>query len=215
MKEPQRGDGHRNQRKGITGQSMVLHQEELQEILACDWISRRGFLALGCMTLASWSFPGRAAAVRGTPPKTLAFYNTHTGESLETCYWRDGGYRPGALADIDVILRDHRSGEVKPIDRGLLDLLFDLKTSAGTTGPFHVISGYRSAVTNATLRKRSRGVASRSLHLVGKAVDIRIPGLKTKALRDAALKLRAGGVGYYPGPAFVHVDVGRVRRWGG
>jgi len=197
---------------------MSLHRKELQEILTSDAggrISRRGFLALGCMTLAAWSLPGRSAAVKATPPKTLAFYNTHTGESLETCYWRDGSYVPGALADIDLILRDHRSGEVKPIDRGLLDLLFDLKASVGETEPFHVISGYRSPVTNATLRKRSRGVASRSLHLVGKAIDIRVPGLETKALNDAALKLRGGGVGYYPKPAFVHVDVGRVRRWGG
>ena len=183
--------------------------------LAGGGISRRNFLSFGCMALAAMSLPSTAAALAPATERSLSFYNTHTGERLKECYRRDRAYIPEALARIDFILRDHRSGEVKPIDPRLLDLLWDLRSSIGTDRPFHVISGYRSPSTNAALRKRSAGVAGRSLHLVGKAVDVRIPGIGTRGLRDAALKLQGGGVGYYPGPAFVHVDVGRVRRWGG
>jgi uncharacterized protein YcbK (DUF882 family) len=115
--------------------------------------------------------------------------------------------------DINHILRDHRTGEIKPIDPDLLDLLHALRTRLGTQRPFHVISGYRSPCTNEQLRSRSRGVARKSMHLFGKAVDIRIPGHDLADLRQAALAEQAGGVGYYPRPGFVHVDVGRVRFW--
>lgn len=145
--------------------------------------------------------------------RRLAFFNTHTGETLEACYFRSGGYDPGALRAINHILRDHRSGEVRPIDGRLLDLLHSLAGRFERPCPFHVISGYRSPETNAALHSRNRGVASQSLHVHGKAIDIRVPGIRTRALRDHALSLAAGGVGYYPGSDFVHVDVGRVRAW--
>jgi uncharacterized protein YcbK (DUF882 family) len=128
-------------------------------------------------------------------------------------YWADGRYLPGALADIDYILRDHRAGEIKPIDTRLLDLMCSLRANLEIRGPFHVISGYRSPETNALLRNRGQGVARNSLHLQGKAVDIRLPGCELSVLRRAAMKLKGGGVGYYPSPNFVHIDVGRVRHW--
>jgi uncharacterized protein YcbK (DUF882 family) len=181
-------------------------------------ISRRSFLSLSLTALAAASFPGQVAAAMQKavmPPRSLAFYNTHTGESLNACYWRKGGYVPGALAEIDFILRDHRTGEVIEIDRNLLDLLSSLRAGVGKSQPFHIISGYRSVRTNSALRRKSGGVAGRSLHLVGKAADIRLPGCDLATLRAAALELRGGGVGHYPKSDFIHVDVGRVRRWSG
>ena len=118
-----------------------------------------------------------------------------------------------ALADIDHILRDHRTGEVKAIDTRLLDLAHAVGESLRDHGPFHVISGYRSPKTNALLRAGGNGVAGKSLHLQGKALDIRLPGTDLPVLHRAAVDLKGGGVGYYPGPNFVHIDVGRVRYW--
>jgi uncharacterized protein YcbK (DUF882 family) len=179
-------------------------------------ISRRRFLRWGAVGLLSAGIPGRGfAAVREfwSPEKTLSFYNTHTGEELEVVYWSRGKYRKQALADIDQILRDHRTGEVKTIDARLLDLVHALGESLGARGPVHVISGYRSPKTNALLRAGGHGVASKSLHLEGKALDLRVPGLDLRDLHRAAVALKGGGVGYYPGPNFIHIDVGRVRYW--
>ena len=147
------------------------------------------------------------------PERQLAFFNTHTGERLETCYCRAGRYDPGSLKDINRILRDHRTGEVGAIATDLLDLLHRLRLRVQTAQPFHVISGFRSAETNAVLHRRSRGVASQSLHLFGKAIDIRVPGIRTGELKTLAIELAAGGVGHYPQSDFVHVDIGRVRSW--
>lgn len=143
----------------------------------------------------------------------MAFFNTHTGECLEACYCRAGRYDPGALRDINHILRDHRTGEVGAIAVELLDLLHRLCLRLETARPFHVISGFRSVATNAVLHRKSRGVASQSLHLFGKAIDIRVPGIQTGDLKTLALALTGGGVGYYPGSDFVHMDIGRVRSW--
>jgi uncharacterized protein YcbK (DUF882 family) len=148
-----------------------------------------------------------------SPRGRLALYHTHTEESLETIYFVNGEYSQQALEDINYILRDHRSGEIKAIDTGLLDLLYAISSKLQTPCPFHIISGYRSKVTNALLRRRSGGVARRSLHLEGKAADIRVPGCDLALLRRVAVDLKSGGVGYYPRPDFVHVDVGRVRYW--
>lgn len=145
--------------------------------------------------------------------KNLAFYNTHTQERLKVTYSRNGKYYPKALAQINYILRDHRSGEVKSIDIRLLELLHQLSLKSSPQTPFHVISGYRSPKTNNKLRKKSNGVANRSLHMQGKAIDIRLPGFQTRQLRNVARKLKLGGVGYYAKSDFVHVDVGRVRYW--
>jgi uncharacterized protein YcbK (DUF882 family) len=143
----------------------------------------------------------------------LAFFNTHTGERLEACYCTAGRYDPRALKDINHILRDHRTGEVGAVAPDLLDLLHRLCQRFQTPRPFHVISGYRSPETNAALHRQNRGVASQSLHLVGRAIDIRVPGIETGELKTLAVGLAAGGVGYYPHSDFVHVDIGRVRSW--
>lgn len=169
----------------------------------------RGLLALGVGALA-----GPARALAGpSEDRRLSFLHTHTGERLEVEYAGDGANGPEALARVNRFLRDHRTGEVHPIDPALLDLLHDLRLATGTRAPFAVISGYRSPRTNAVLRARSLGVAGGSLHTRGQAIDIRLEDKGTAVLRDAALELRRGGVGYYAGPDFVHVDTGRVRAW--
>lgn len=145
--------------------------------------------------------------------RQLSFHNAHTDERLACVYWADGFYLPGALRDIDFILRDYRNGEIKTIDPQLLDLLFALRKTVGTTKPFDVISGYRSPATNRMLYEQGAGVAKNSLHVEGRAVDIRLPGVKLKKLHKAAVALKMGGVGYYPQSGFIHVDTGRVRYW--
>jgi uncharacterized protein YcbK (DUF882 family) len=160
--------------------------------------------------------PGVAmAALRlpGTKPRSLSFYNLHTGESLKRTYFEDGDYVPEALHEINYVLRDFRTGQVKTIDPRLLDLLVGIHRNLETSKPFDVISGYRSPATNAMLHARSEGVAVHSLHIQGKAIDIRVPGRALVALRRTAMSLRGGGVGYYPHSDFVHVDTGRVRYW--
>lgn len=144
----------------------------------------------------------------------LAFVNTHTGERLDVVYREGPLYLSDALAEIDRVLRDHRSGDVHEIDRDLLDQLTRLQRLLDVgKRPFHVISGYRSPKTNAMLAARSGGVATRSLHLQGRAIDIRMPGVELPMLHRAALSMQAGGVGYYARSDFVHLDTGRVRRW--
>lgn len=186
-------------------------------------LNRRAFLGFGAAAAAATLAPLRAeaaGAVPGAAPnaplRTLSFFNTHTGERLRTTYCCDGRYDAGALEAINHILRDFRANEVKPIDTRLLDLLHELSGTLETDQPFHIISGYRSPNTNQMLRHRggaSTGVASRSLHMVGKAIDIRLPGVTLDHLRGAARSLKLGGVGYYPSSNFVHVDTGRVRYW--
>ncbi len=178
--------------------------------------SRRSFLKLGLMAAGSLVVPGTAMAGLMVVPKqtrSLSFYNLHTGETLNTVYYEKGVYVPGALDQINYILRDFRQNEIKPIDRGLLDLLVRLRDRLGTDAPFQVISGYRSPKTNAMLHARSEGVAAHSLHLDGRAIDIRVPGRTLSNLRRAAISLFGGGVGYYPKSDFVHMDTGRIRYW--
>ena len=154
--------------------------------------------------------PGRAwAAV----PRELSFYHTHTGERLDVCYHDGKTYVQDALSSIDYLLRDFRTGEVHPIDRGALDLLCDLRAVTGHAGRFEIISAFRSERTNEMLRTGSRDVARYSLHIDGRAVDVRLAGFDTARLRDAAIALQRGGVGYYAESDFVHVDTGRIRRW--
>ncbi|MFZ5594062.1 MAG: DUF882 domain-containing protein [Pseudomonadota bacterium] len=181
-------------------------------------INRRQFLKLGLFAAAAGLMPLTARATMResvAPERSLAFYNTHTGESIQTVYWAEGQYIPAALAEINTLLRDHRNNEVAEMSRDLLDLLHGLNSAIDPRQPFHVISGYRSPSTNAMLAARSDGVAKHSMHLEGKAIDIRVPGCELIVVRRAALALQSGGVGYYPGSGFVHVDVGRVRQWQG
>ena len=175
--------------------------------------SRRSFL--GAATGLFLTSCPLTALARTSPAagKSLSFYNLHTGERLAVDYWADGQYIETALAEIDIILRDFRTGEVKPIDRLLLDCLHLLQQNLEVVEDFHVISGYRSAKTNQTLAKNSSGVAKKSLHMRGMAIDIRVPGIQLTRLRTAAASLKIGGVGYYPKPDFVQGDVGRVRYW--
>ena len=178
--------------------------------------SRRSFLraaagAGAALVLGAGAAPAFDAPAGGV--RALSFLNTHTGESLSGVYWADGAYEPEALAAFDRVLRDHRTGDVRAIDRRLLDVLHLLRRDLVTSAPFHVISCYRSPRTNAGLRARGRAVAPKSLHMEGKAADIRLPGVPLDDLHRVAVALGAGGVGYYPGPSFVHVDVGRVRYW--
>ena len=146
----------------------------------------------------------------------LRFYHTHTRERLDVVYRRGDQYIPEALAALDHYLRDHRTGDMRHFDPHLFDLLYDLTASVGDSGgEIDVICGYRTPWSNELLRRRSphTGVAQHSLHMQAEAIDIRLPGIPTFELRDAALELHRGGVGYYRSSDFVHVDVGRVRRW--
>jgi uncharacterized protein YcbK (DUF882 family) len=157
---------------------------------------------------------GRADASRAEEPYRLRFYQIHTGERLEVVYRKGSEYDPDALARIDRFLRDYRNGEVRAYDPRLLDALHDLTHSLGRPdAEIDVVCGYRTPHTNEYLRAHGHGVAQHSLHMQAMAIDIRIPGVSTAELRDAALRLKRGGVGYYAESGFVHVDVGRVRRW--
>jgi uncharacterized protein YcbK (DUF882 family) len=146
----------------------------------------------------------------------LRFYHTHTNERLDIVYRRGENYLPDALAELDHYLRDHRTGEVRHFDPHLFDLLYNLTASVNDAGgEIDVICGYRTPWSNEFLRTRSAhtGVALHSLHMQAEAIDIRLRGIPTSAVRDAALRLQLGGVGYYRDSNFVHVDVGRARRW--
>src|ERR1700693_2012849 len=146
----------------------------------------------------------------------LRFYHTHTGERLDVVYRRGDQYIPEPLDELAHYLRDHRTGDVRPFDPRLFDLLYDLTASLGDSGgEIDVICGYRTPWSNEFLRTRNphTGVAQHSLHMQAEAIDIRLRGIPTSELRDAALLLHRGGVGYYRSSDFVHVDVGRVRHW--
>ena len=145
--------------------------------------------------------------------KTLSFEHTHTGEKLKLTYFERDNYIKDALQEINYLLRDFRTDDIHPIDTALLDQLFDLKQALGLNKPFYIISGYRSPFTNAQLHKHSHGVAKQSFHMQGRAIDIRVEGVSSKMIRNAALTLAQGGVGYYPRSNFVHLDSGRFRTW--
>jgi uncharacterized protein YcbK (DUF882 family) len=170
-------------------------------------------LLQGVLGLAGATVVAPMARAAAATPRTLSLLNLHTGERLKATYFEGGDYVPDALEAMNNLLRDYRTGDVHPIAPGLLDLVTTLQQRLETDATVHVISGYRSPRTNAALHERSNGVATHSLHMVGEAMDIRIPGVELADLRNAALGLQRGGVGYYPASDFVHVDVGRVRRW--
>jgi uncharacterized protein YcbK (DUF882 family) len=146
-------------------------------------------------------------------PRSVSLYNIHTGEWVRTVYWADGHYIREAVRDINWVLRDHHSDEVRPMNAGVLDLLGMLRNRLESHDPFLVISGYRSPTTNHRMYLRHDGVASNSYHIHGMAIDLRCEGRSLPQLRGAALSLRGGGVGYYPRSDFVHVDCGPVRHW--
>jgi len=147
--------------------------------------------------------------------RQLSFYHTHTGKRLDVVYSRDGAYVPSALEEINHFLFDFRTGDKAEMDPELLDLIYDVRDALGSDGVYQVVSAYRSPKTNEMLRGRSQksGVAKNSQHLLGKAIDVRLEGITTATLRDKAISMQRGGVGYYEASDFVHMDTGRVRRW--
>jgi uncharacterized protein YcbK (DUF882 family) len=174
---------------------------------------RRSFLKAS-LVLASTSVPLIGKAAIATPAeRKLSLYNTHTGESVSRVFWAQGQFVPDALQDINKVLRDHRNNEIAVIDPELLLLVDQVNVKMGSTAPLHIISGYRSPESNAMLVANTTGVAKHSMHMDGKAIDIRMPGRNLAQLRKAAMSLGAGGVGYYPDSQFVHMDTGRVRSW--
>jgi len=181
--------------------------------------SRRRFLRqLACGTLLAACAPGMAsAAVRHVyglrSYKAIALENIHTGDKLNVVYFEQGRFVPGALAEINHLFRDYYTGDIHPIDPMLLEQLHDLRNILDVNRPFQVVSGYRSPYTNSMLRRESHGVARHSLHMEGRAIDIRIGGVATKHIKNAAVALQRGGVGYYPKTNFVHLDTGEVRLW--
>ncbi len=145
--------------------------------------------------------------------RALAVQNPHTGDKLNLTYFEKGRYLSDALDEISFLLRDYRTGDVHPIDPELLDQLHDLKQMLGFYQPFDVICGYRSPLTNARLHAEHSGVANNSFHIHGRAVDIRIERLDLRRVRNAAVAMHRGGVGYYPGSNFIHLDTGSFRTW--
>lgn len=158
-------------------------------------------------------FSAGALQSRSVGDKTLNFRHTHTNETLNIVYWRNGAYLPSALEEINHFLRDFRTGEEALIDPELLDLLHDVYARTGSRGHFEVISAYRSPKTNEMLRKMGRGVAQKSQHLLGKAIDVRLTDVSVEELREVAYEMGKGGVGFYSKSRFVHLDTGRFRTW--
>lgn len=180
-------------------------------------VDRRRFLqgCVGVSALGLMGVPGLGQArSRGQQERVLALHNLHTEESIQTVYWAEGGYVPEGLAQLNHVLRDHRCDEACAMDPSLFDLLFLLHGAVDGRRPYGVISGYRSPATNAHLRSRSNGVAKQSLHMQGKAIDIRLPGCELHQLQRAAKAMGVGGVGLYSQAEFLHLDTGRVRYWG-
>ncbi len=197
---------------------MLNLQNNIINVNTKQEISRRKFLALGIVTAASALIPDTPlAAIEKivTPERSLFFHNVYTGEELNTVYWKNGQYIPEALDEINFILRDIRTGKVKPINKKLLDILFAVRKQLKCNEPFSMISGYRTPTSNAMLRKKKKGVEKNSFHMYGKAIDISLPGYSLRGLRRAAMDIHGGGVGYYPRSKFVHIDVGEIRYWSG
>jgi uncharacterized protein YcbK (DUF882 family) len=185
-----------------------------QPSLANHDADRRRLLRWGLAAAVAAVVPVPAwAGSLGTGKRRLSFANLHTGENLTAIYWSNGVYERNAVDEINHLLRDFRTGDVHPIDLRLLDLLHVLQRRVKSQSPYQVISGYRSPATNAKLASVGHGVARRSYHMKGMAIDVALDDRKLTSLRDAALAVKAGGVGYYPKPGFVHVDVGPVRSW--
>ncbi|KQQ86538.1 hypothetical protein ASF77_19730 [Massilia sp. Leaf139] len=175
---------------------------------------RRSFLKSSVVLASAIGMPALAkAAQTGPVERSVRLYNTHTGESLRSVFWAEGQFIPDALKDINKLLRDHRNNKIAEMDPKLIVLLNDVSEKFGDNQVLHIISGYRSPESNAKLAAASGGVAKHSMHMDGKAIDIRLPGKNLAQLHKAAMAMKAGGVGYYPDSQFVHMDTGRVRYW--
>jgi uncharacterized protein YcbK (DUF882 family) len=193
------------------------------------WTRRRCVCTLGSSALAlplacaPWAvaagagLPDGAAADRGiaTPERWIELKSIHTGEAVKVAFAKRSGADGAALARLQHVLRDYRVNEEHAMDPALFEQLIDLAEAAGREPRYEIISGYRSPKTNAQLRANGHGVAEHSLHMEGRAIDVRLEGCDCETLRDLALQAKRGGVGYYARSNFVHLDTGRVRTWNG
>lgn len=175
--------------------------------------TRRTVIALALVAVAGTASVTPPEPVRAADARQLSFYHTHTRLSLEVVYYANGEYVDSALDEINRFLKDFRTGETAEINPGLLDLLHDVRNELGPEATIEVISAYRSPQTNDMLRATTAGVAKNSQHVTGNAIDVRLRGIRTTALRDTAIRLQRGGVGFYPKSDFVHMDMGPVRAW--
>jgi len=175
-------------------------------------LTRRRFVKYTLQFAAGISLAGPLESIASINKQPMFFYHTHTGERFKINY-TDQGYKPSILHKLNNFLRDFRTGDIHPIDPELLDILHIIRQKSGSRGGIEIISGYRSPKTNRMLHSRSNGVAKKSLHMKGKALDIRMTDLSTRKVRDIAISLERGGVGYYAKSDFVHIDTGRFRVW--
>jgi uncharacterized protein YcbK (DUF882 family) len=175
--------------------------------------SRRQFLKIAGVLSLSTLFPNILLSSDKIYEKSIALHSIHTGESLNTIFWAEGKYDLNAIYDINHILRDFRTNISTNMDIELIELLYNIKHVTNSSRFFEVISGYRHPSSNLLLHKTTSGVANKSLHMEGKAIDINMPGINLKDLHKIAMNIRAGGVGYYPDSNFIHVDTGRIRAW--
>lgn len=189
---------------------MPIQKDDQQSRTAPASESRRGLLKLAFSATALIATPAWA---KPAARRSLAFEHLHTGERLAVTYFANGTYNERALVAINRLLRDFRTEQVFPIRRQLLDQLHIVHAAIGSDAPFQIICGYRSPATNDFLRRTSGGVAQKSLHMDGMAIDLRLADTQTRHLRDVAARMKLGGVGYYASSNFVHLDVGRPRQW--
>jgi uncharacterized protein YcbK (DUF882 family) len=194
--------------------SFVLPESQGRSILSHRKFASQLFgVLLLFFSVCAATFAG-GSPVQPEQAYRLRLYHLHTNESIDVVYRIGDTYVPSAIDQLDHFLRDHRTGDVIELDRRVFDLLHDLTAAAGRPDSvIDIVCGYRTPWSNEFLRRTTQGVASHSLHMEGEAIDIRMPGVSTSRLRDVALSLHRGGVGYYPESQFVHVDVGRIRRW--
>jgi len=176
-------------------------------------VTRRATVALILAALVVTASVTPPQPVRAADARQLSFYHTHTRLSLDVVYYQNGEYVDSALSEINRFLKDFRTGEITEINPELLDLLHDVRNELGSEAAYEVISAYRSPKTNEMLRSTTSGVAKKSQHLNGNAIDVRLRGVRTRTLRETALRMERGGVGYYPKSDFVHMDTGPVRQW--
>ena len=184
-----------------------------------DLLKFGAYTTVGALLVPATVKPAAAAGVfRGAKlnngAREISFHNTHTGETFSGVYRVGNKYLPEAFDKINYVLRDFRTGDIFPIDPRLIDIIYTVHGMTRSERPYEIISGYRSPKTNAMLRQTGGGgVAKKSLHMSGRAIDVRIPGFSTARIRDIAKSIKAGGVGYYGGSDFVHMDTGSVRSW--
>ncbi len=197
----------------------IIHSEDRRRFLRTAGLTVLGGLLVGSQPLVgtaqatSGLSQTALAAPRVSTARSLILNNIHTGERLNCAFGSANSYDPAALSAIDRLMRDHRTGDIHPIDPRLLDLMNAIADRLQVAPVFEIVSGFRSKKTNQALRNQSRNVARKSYHMLGQAADVRMPGVSTTRLHQAALTLRQGGVGLYRDSGFVHVDTGPVRTW--